>query len=81
MINEAKDGLKKTLCTNDAIREEERARAAQETITISSDDNYDSETSDTSSKPAASSNKAYTFPAEHGTDNEETPLKKDHAEP
>ena len=76
MINEAKEGLKNTLRNNDAIMEEERVRAAEETITLSSDDNSDSETSETSSKPATSSNKASTFPAEHITDNEETPLKK-----
>ena len=76
MINEAKDGLKNTQHNNDAIREEERVRAEEDAITLSSDDKYNSETSDTSSKPATSSNKASPFPAEHSTDNEETPLKK-----
>ena len=43
-INEAKEGLKITLRNNDAIREKERVRMAEETITLLSDDNYDSET-------------------------------------
>ena len=81
MINEAKYGLKNTLRTNDAIREEERVHAAQDTITLSSDENSNSETKETSSEPVTSSNKASTFPAEHITDNEETPLKKTHAGP
>ena len=42
MINEAKYGLKNTLRTDDAIREEERVCAAEDAITLSSDDNYDS---------------------------------------
>ena len=41
MINEAKEGLKDTLRNNDAIREEERVRMAEETIALSSDDNFD----------------------------------------
>ena len=65
MINEAKDGLKNTLHTNDAIREEERVCMAEDVITLSSDDNSDSESSDTSSEPATSSNKASTLPAKH----------------
>ena len=69
-INEAKEGLKSTLRNNDAIREEGHARAAEETITLQSDENSDSETSKTSSEPATSSNKASTFPTEHITDNE-----------
>ena len=81
MINEAKEGIKTTLRNNDAIREEEHVRMSEETITLLSDDNSDSETSETSSEPAISSNKASTFPAEHITDNEETPLKKSHAGP
>ena len=52
MINDAKDRLENTLRTNDAIREEERVRAAEDAITLFSDDNYDSETSDISSEPA-----------------------------
>ena len=81
MISEAKEVLKNTLRNNDAIRKEERVRMAEETIILSSDDNSDSETSKISSKPANSSNKASTFPAEHNSDNEETPLKKNHAGP
>ena len=78
MINKAKDGFKNTLRTNDTIREEERGHAAEYAITLLSDDNSDSEISDASSEPATSSNKASTFPDEHSTDNEETPLKKTH---
>ena len=52
MINEAKEGLEDTLRNNDAIREEERVRMAEETIILSSDDNSDSETSKISSEPA-----------------------------
>ena len=81
LINEAKDGLEYTLCNNDASREEECVWAAEDAITLSSDDNYDSETSNTSSEPATSYNKASTFPAEHSTDNEETSLKKNHPWP
>ena len=81
MINEAKEGLEDTLRNNDAIREEERVHMAEETIINLSDDNYDSETSEILSEPATSSNKASTFPAEHNSDNEETPLKKTHAGP
>ena len=81
MINEAKDGLKNTLRTNDAIREEECVRAVEDVITLSSYDNSDSETSNTSYEPATSSNKASTFQAEHSTDNEETPFKKNHPRP
>ena len=54
---------------------------AEETIILSSDDNFDSETSEISSEPVTSSNKASTFPAEHNPDNEETPLKKTYAGP
>ena len=68
--------MKNTLRNNYAIREEERVRMAEETIILSSYDNSDSETSEISSKPSKSSNKASTFPAEHNSDNEETPLKK-----
>ena len=76
MINEAKDGLEDTLRTYDASRKEERVRAAEDAISFSSDDNYDSESSDTSYKPATSSNKASTLPAKHTNDNEETPFRK-----
>ena len=81
MINKAKDGLENTLRTNDAIRGKERVCAAEDVITLLSDDNSDSETRNTSSKPATSSNNASTFPAEHSTDNEEKPLKKNHPRP
>ena len=70
-----------TLRTNDISREEERVQAAEDVISISSDDNYDLDTREISSKPATSSNKASTFPAEHNSDNEETPLKKIHPRP
>ena len=73
MINEAKEGLKNTLRNNDAIREGERVHMAEETIIISSDKFFDSETSKISSKPVTSSNKASTFPAEHNSDNEKRP--------
>ena len=76
IINEAKEGLEDTLRNNDAIREEESVHTAEETIILSSDDNFDSETRKISSESATSSNKASTFPAEHNSDNEETPLKK-----
>ena len=42
MINEAKFGLKDQLRINDAIREEERVRAAEDVISIPSDHNSDS---------------------------------------
>ena len=50
-------------------------------ITILSDNNSDSETIDTSSEPATSSNKSSTFPAEHSTNNEEISLKKNYPRP
>ena len=81
MINEAKNGLEDTLRTNDASREEERVRASEDEIITSSDYNSDSESSDTSSKPATSSSKASTLPAKRTNDNEETPLKKTHPRP
>ena len=71
MINQAKDGLEDTLRTNDASREEERFRSAEDAITLSSDDNSDSESRDTSSKPATSSNKASTLAPKDTNDNEE----------
>ena len=70
MINEAKFGLEDQLRTNDASREEERVRAAEDEISIPYYQNYDSESSDTSSKPASSSSKEYTLPAKHTDDNE-----------
>ena len=81
MINEVKEGLEDTLRNNDAIREEERVCMAEETIILLSDENSDSETREILSEPATSSNKSSTFTAEHTSDNEETPLKKNHAEP
>ena len=61
MINEAKDGLEDTLRTNNASTEEECVRAAEDAISLSSNDNYDSESSNTSSEPASSSFKESTF--------------------
>ena len=81
MINKAKDGLEETLRTNDASREEERVRAAEDEIIISSDDHSDSESINTSSKPATPSSKASTLPAKHTNDNAETPQKKTHPRP
>ena len=71
MINEAKFGLEDQLRTNDASREEERVRAAEDDISIPSD----SESSDISSEPAPSYSKEFTLPAKHTNDNEETLLK------
>ena len=68
--NEAKEGLDDTLHNIDTIREEERVRMSEERIIILSDDNSDSDTSEISSEPGTSSNKASTFPAEHNSDNE-----------
>ena len=48
---------------------------------IPSDHNSDSESSDTSSKPASSSSKESTLQAKHTDDNEESPLKKSHPRP
>ena len=81
IINKAKDGLEDTLCTNDVSREEERVRAAEDTITLSYDDNSDLESSSASSEPATSSNKASKLPPKHTNDNEETHLKKNHPRP
>ena len=68
--------LKNTLSTNDSIREEEHVCASEDAIKLLSDDNSDSKTSNTSFETATSSSTASTFPAEHSTDNEGTPLKK-----
>ena len=38
MINEAKDGLEDTLFTNDTIKEDECVQAAEDAISISSDE-------------------------------------------
>ena len=74
MINEAKDGLEAQLRNNDASREEERFRAAEDEISTPSD----TESSNTSSEPASSSSKESILPAKHTNDNEETTLKKTH---
>ena len=55
--------------------EEERFQAAEDEISIPSDQNSDPESSGTSSKPALSSSKESTLSAKHTNDNEETPLK------
>ena len=47
MINTAKDGLQDQLRENDARREEERVQAAEYEISIPSDHNSDSESSNT----------------------------------
>ena len=52
MVNEAKDGLEYQLRTNNASREEECVWAAEDYISIPSDQNSDLESSDTSSEPA-----------------------------
>ena len=70
------------------MMEEEHVLMAQNTIIIPSessssddsletlsDDSYDSGGRQISAKLVTSSNKAYTFPAKHNYDNEETPLK------
>ena len=49
---------------------------AQNSIIISSDDEPNPVIKEIPSKPVTSSNKASTFPDEHKSDNEETPLKK-----
>ena len=51
-INTDKDGLEDQLSTNDASREEERVRLAEDVISIPSDHNYDSESINTS-EPAS----------------------------
>ena len=45
-INHAKEGLKITIRNNYAIREEARVSMAEEAVTLLSDDNSDSETSE-----------------------------------
>ena len=81
MINTAKDGLQDQLRKNDACREEERVQATEDEISIPSDHNSDSESSDTPSEPASSSSKESTLPAKPTDDNEETPLEKSHPRP
>ena len=48
MINEAMFGLEDQLSTNDTSREEERVQSAEDVISIPSDHNSDSESSNTS---------------------------------
>ena len=81
MISTAKDGLQDQLRKNDALKEEERVQAAEDVISIPSDHNSDSESSDTSSERASSSYEESTLPAKHTDDNEETPLEKSHPRP
>ena len=57
MINTAKEGLQDQLRKNDAVREEERDLAAEDVESIPSDNNSDSKSSGTTSKPASSSSK------------------------
>ena len=57
MINTAKEGLQDQLRKNDAVREEERDLAAEDVESIPSDQNSDSDSSGTTSKPASSSSK------------------------
>ena len=57
MINMAKKGLQDQLRKNDALIEEERDQAAEDVISIPSDNNSDSESSGISSEPALSSSK------------------------
>ena len=68
--------MEDTLCNNYAIREEELIQAAEDAITLSYDENSDSEISNTSSEPATSSNKASILLAKHTADNKETHLRK-----
>ena len=84
MINTVRDGLQDQLRENDELREEERVQAAEDEISIPSDHNSDSESSDTSSEPASSSSRESALPAKHTDDNEGIPLKNhilDHGHP
>ena len=65
----------------DAMMEEERVRMAQNTIIILSGDKSGSGRREIPSKPVTSYNKAYTFPDEHKSGNEEKSLKKTHQGP
>ena len=78
MINKDKYVLEDTLRTNDTSRKEERVRAVEEDISIWSDQNSDSESSDTSSEPATSSSKESKILAKLTHDNEETILDHGH---
>ena len=53
MINTAKAGLQDQLHENYACREEERVKEGDDAISIPSDHNSDSESSDTASEPAS----------------------------
>ena len=92
ITGEAKEELESTLRHNDEIREEERVRMdtmreeervrmAHNAIVIFSDDESNSERRQILSKPVTSSNKSFTFPDKHKSDNEESPLKKTHQGP
>ena len=70
MINTAKEGLQDQLRKNQALRGKERVQAAEDKISIPSDHNSDSESSDTSSEPASSSSKESTLAAKYTDDNE-----------
>ena len=59
IINTAKDGFQDQLRTNDASREVERVQSAEDVISIPSDHNSDSESSDTSSEPASPSSNGF----------------------
>ena len=87
MIVEAREHLESTLRQNYEMREEqrvhmvamgeeERVRMAQNAINFFSDVVSDLGRKEVISKPVTSSNKAFTFQAEHKSYNEETPLKK-----
>ena len=65
----------------DAMREEDRFCMAQNAIIIFSDDKSNSERRQILSKPVTSSNKSFTSPDKHKSDNEESPLKKTHQGP
>ena len=57
MINTAKEGLEYLQSRNDAVREEKRYLAAEVVESIPSDQNSDSESSGTTTKPGSSSSK------------------------
>ena len=94
VINKDKEELEDTLRHNEAIREQERVRMAQNTIEIlsdssssfslddslktSSDDSSDSGIRQKPTKPVTLSNKLSTFTDKQKSDNEETPLKQPH---
>ena len=61
MINTAKDGLLDLLHDNGQIREEENVQAAEDEESIPSDHNSESESSRTSSEPASSHPRPWTY--------------------